>query len=63
MGTGTSEDYEVPQNIKLEDLGPESDVKINTPKTPEKKDGKTTPPPPPADKPKAVLPKKPGGGK
>lgn len=63
VGTGTSEDYEVPQNIKLEDLGPESDVKINTPKTPEKKDSKTTPPPPPADKPKAVLPKKPGGGK
>lgn len=62
VGTGTSEDYEVPQNIKLEDLGPESDVKINTPKIPEKKDGKSTPPPP-ADKPKAVLPKKPGGGK
>lgn len=63
VGTGTSEDYEVPQNIKLEDIAPESDIKINTPKTPEKKDGKGTVPPPPADKPKAVLPKKPGGGK
>jgi penicillin-binding protein 1A len=63
VGTGTSEDYEVPQNIKLEDIAPESDIKISTPKTPEKKDGKGVPPPPPADKPKAVLPKKPGGGK
>jgi len=63
VGTGTSEDYEVPQNIKLEDIAPESDIKIATPKTPEKKDGKGNTPPPPADKPKAVLPKKPGGGK
>ncbi|MFZ6023020.1 MAG: transglycosylase domain-containing protein [Bacteroidota bacterium] len=63
VGTGTSEDYEIPQNIKLEDIAPESDIKINTPKTPEKKDGKGTAPAPPAEKPKAVLPKKPGGGK
>ncbi|MEN9299751.1 MAG: hypothetical protein RLZZ429_2064 [Bacteroidota bacterium] len=63
VGTGTSEDYEIPQNIKLEDIGAESDIKPATPKTPEKKDNKGNTPPPPAEKPKAVLPKKPGGGK
>lgn len=63
VGTGTSEDYEIPQNIKLEDIGAESDIKPVTPKTPEKKDTKGNTPPPPAEKPKAVLPKKPGGGK
>lgn len=63
VGTGTSEDYEIPQNIKLEDIGAESDIKPSTPKTPEKKDNKGNTPPPPAEKPKAVLPKKPGGGK
>lgn len=63
VGTGTSEDYEVPQTIKLEDIAPESDIKINPPKTPEKKEGKGSTTPPPAEKPKAVLPKKPGGGK
>lgn len=63
VGTGTSEDYEIPQNIKLEDIGAESDIKPATPKAPEKKDNKGNTPPPPAEKPKAVLPKKPGGGK
>ncbi len=63
VGTGNSQDYEMPQNIKLEDIGAESDIKPASPKTPEKKDTKGNTPPPPAEKPKAVLPKKPGGGK
>ena len=63
VGTGNSQDYEIPQNIKLEDIGAESDIKPASPKTPEKKDTKGNTPPPPAEKPKAVLPKKPGGGK
>lgn len=62
VGTGTSDDYEIPQNIKIEDISPESDVKPKN--TTEKKDPKTgNTPPPPADKPKAIMPKKPGGGK
>jgi len=66
MGTGTSEDYEIPKNIKPEDLGAESDIIIENKKP-------TTPPTipanntnKPAEKPKAVLPppiKKPGGNK
>jgi penicillin-binding protein 1A len=67
VGTGTSEDYEIPQKIKIEDIAPESDIKpaTATPKPGDKKDPKTgnNPPAPPADKPKAVMPKKPGGGK
>lgn len=63
VGTGTSEDYELPQNIKLEDIAPESDIKPATQKPTEKKDTKGNTPPPPADKPKATMPKKPGGGK
>ena len=66
MGTGTSEDYEIPKNIKPEELGAESDIILEnkkpatTPATPGNNNNK------PADKPKAVLPppvKKPGGNK
>jgi len=66
MGTGTSEDYEIPKNIKPEELGAESDIIIENKKP-------VTPPvvppsniPKTAEKPKAVLPppvKKPGGNK
>ena len=66
MGAGTSEDYEIPKNIKPEELGAESDLIIDNKKP-------ATPPaspannqPKPADKPKAVLPppvKKPGGNR
>jgi len=73
LGTGTAEDYEVPQNIKAEDIAPESQKATDTkpasdPKPTDPK--KQTPPPAvvtkpqdkPLDKPKAVLPKK-GGTK
>jgi penicillin-binding protein 1A len=78
LGTGTAEDYEVTQNIKAEDIAPESQ-KANDKKPftdPKPTDPKKQTPPPPAlvtkpqdkpqdkagDKPKAVLPKK-GGTK
>ncbi len=66
MGTGTSEDYEIPKNIKPEDLGAESDIIIENkkPATPPGIPGNNTNKP--AEKPKAVLPppvKKPGGNK
>ncbi|MDP3392839.1 transglycosylase domain-containing protein [Sediminibacterium sp.] len=66
MGTGTSEDYEIPKNIKPEELGAESDIIIENkkPATPPATPGSNTNKP--ADKPKAVLPppvKKPGGNK
>ena len=34
MGTSKSGDYEVPVNIKAEDIGPESDTKLDASKTP-----------------------------
>ncbi|OYZ00038.1 MAG: peptidoglycan glycosyltransferase [Sphingobacteriia bacterium 28-36-52] len=66
MGTGTSEDYEIPKNIKPEELGAESDIIIENkkPATPPAIPGNNTNKP--AEKPKAVLPppiKKPGGNK
>lgn len=66
MGTGTSEDYEIPKNIKPEDLGAESDIIIENkkPATPPAIPGNNTNKP--TEKPKAVLPppiKKPGGNK
>ena len=78
LGTGTAEDYEITQNIKAEDIAPESQKATDTkPVTdPKPTDPKKQTPPPPAvvtkpidkpqdkaqDKPKAVLPKK-GGTK
>ena len=74
LGTGTEGDYEVPLNIKAEDIAPESQKATDTkPVTdPKSSDPKKTSPPAvvtkpidkpqdkPADKPKAVLPKKGG---
>jgi penicillin-binding protein 1A len=72
LGTGTADDYEVPLNIKAEDIAPESQKATDTkPVTdPKPSDPKKQTPPPPAvvtkpqdktsDKPKAVLPKKSG---
>ena len=69
LGTGTADDYEVPESIKAEDIAPESqkstDKKpVTDPKPADSK--KQTPPPAvvtkPQDKPKALLPKK-GGTK
>jgi penicillin-binding protein 1A len=74
LGTGTEGDYEVPLNIKAEDIAPESQKATDTkPLTdPKPSDPKKTSPPAvvtkpidkpqdkPADKPKAVLPKKGG---
>jgi penicillin-binding protein 1A len=72
LGTGTSNDYEVPKDIKPEELGAESQIILkegekpvdpkdkkptNLPATPANKPGEK-----PAEKPKAVMPKKPGGG-
>ena len=77
LGTGTAEDYEVPQNIKAEDIAPESQKATDTkPVTDPKPTDQKKQTPPPAvvtkpidkpqdkaqDKPKAVLPKK-GGTK
>jgi len=67
LGTGTADDYEVPESIKAEDIAPESqkstDKKpVTDPKPADSK--KQTPPPAlvtkPQDKPKALLPKKGG---
>lgn len=67
LGTGTEDDYEIPLDIKADDIAPESqkatDTKqANDPKPTDPK--KQTPPPAvatkPQDKPKAVLPKKGG---
>ena len=61
-GTGTSQDYEVPKGIKVEDLGigPESEYSVEKPKKvpPVDKDKKPTEKPlvPPAIKPKGVMP-------
>jgi penicillin-binding protein 1A len=71
LGTGTEGDYEVPLNIKAEDIAPESQKATDTkPVTdPKPTDPKKQTPPPavvtkpqdkPLDKPKAVLPKKGG---
>ena len=72
LGTGTSTDYEVPKDIKPEELGAESQIILkeggkpidpkdkkptNIPTTPTNKPGEK-----PAEKPKTVMPKKPGGG-
>ncbi len=72
LGTGTSTDYEVPKDIKPEELGAESQIILkegekpvdlkdkkpaNLPATPTNKPGEK-----PAEKPKTVMPKKPGGG-
>lgn len=78
LGTGTAEDYELPQNIKAEDIAPESqkatDTKPVTDPKPTDPKKQTTAPPAVVtkpidkpqdkaqDKPKAVLPKK-GGTK
>lgn len=74
-GTGNSNDYEIPKDIKPEDIAPESellkpeDLKGFTPaKTVDTKDPKkiptkpVVPPPGSNEKPKAILPKKPGTG-
>ncbi len=69
-GTGTSQDYEVPKAIKIEDLGigPESEYSVEKPKkTPVEKDPKKpvekpTTPPAVLPKPKAELPPKPKPG-
>ena len=77
LGTGTEDDYEIPDNIKAEDIAPESQITTDTkpatdpkPSDPKKQ---TTPPAAvitkpenkpenkPKEKPKAVLPKKSGG--
>jgi penicillin-binding protein 1A len=72
LGTGTSTDYEVPKDIKPEELGAESQIILkegekpvdskdkkpgNLPTTPANKPGEK-----PAEKPKTIMPKKPGGG-
>jgi penicillin-binding protein 1A len=72
VGTGTSNDYEVPKDIKPEELGAESQIILKEGEKPvDLKDKKPAnlPVPPtnkpgekPAEKPKAVMPKKPGGG-
>ncbi len=70
MGTGTSTDYEIPKDIKPEEIGGESEIILEVPKKiTETKDPKkpgalpvTAPVNKPADKPKTVMPKKPGGG-
>lgn len=69
MGTGTSSDYEIPKDIKPEEMGAESQIILENPKKPaDPKDNKkpgtpaNTPAAKPADKPKTVMPKKPGGG-
>ncbi len=70
-GNGSSQDYEVPKGIKVEDLGigPESEYSVEKPKKvpATDKDKKPTEKPvtPPATIPKATLPppKKPGGTK
>ena len=67
LGTGTEGDYEVPLNIKAEDIAPESQKATDTKPVTDSKptDPKKQSPPPavvtkPIDKPKAVLPKKGG---
>ncbi len=69
MGTGTSSDYEIPKDIKPEEMGAESQFIIEESKKPtDPKDNKKpgvptgTPATKPAEKPKTVMPKKPGGG-
>lgn len=63
MGTGSSEDYEVPANIKPEEMGAESQYIIEDNKKPTIPAGSNLPNSKPADKPKAIMPppiKKPG---
>jgi penicillin-binding protein 1A len=64
MGTGKSNDYEVPKNIKPEDIAPESQIKLDDNKTKNPVKQTTNPPPPankpPQEQPKAVMPKKNG---
>ncbi len=66
MGTGTSTDYEIPNDIKPEELGAESQFNLEENKKPvapkENKKSSTLPVNKPVEKPKAILPKKPGGG-
>ncbi|HJV18829.1 MAG TPA: transglycosylase domain-containing protein [Sediminibacterium sp.] len=65
MGTGTSSDYEIPKDIKPEEMGAESQFIIEESKKPaDPKDNKKpgTPANKPVEKPKTVMPKKPGGG-
>ena len=77
IGTGTEDDYEIPDNIKAEDIAPESqktpDTKPATDPKPSDSKKQTTPPAAVVtkpenkpiekqkEKPKAVLPKKSGG--
>ncbi|SDW09658.1 penicillin-binding protein 1A [Hydrobacter penzbergensis] len=62
MGTGQSKDYEVPKNIKPEDIAPESQIKLDDNNNKSKTPVKPINPPPSANKPgqdpKAVMPKK-----
>jgi penicillin-binding protein 1A len=66
VGTGTEGDYEVPQNIKAEDIAPESQKATERKPADPKKQTQSTPivatkpQDKPLDKPKAVLPKKGG---
>ncbi len=66
VGTGTEGDYEVPQNIKAEDIAPESQKATEPKPADPKKQTQSTPivatkpQDKPLDKPKAVLPKKGG---
>jgi len=78
LGTGTSNDYEVPKDIKAEEIGAESETILETDKKPiDPKDTKKPATIPlttpiikpvikpvikPGEKPKAEMPKKPGGG-
>jgi penicillin-binding protein 1A len=62
MGTGNSGDYEVPKDIKIDDIVPIESQPIKDQKPKPKKPGENTPPPAG----KAVMPpppKKPGGRK
>jgi penicillin-binding protein 1A len=66
MGTGNSGDYEVPKDIKLDDIVPIESQPIKKPEPKPKKPGENVPPAP-GTGPKAVMPapvvKKPGGRK
>jgi penicillin-binding protein 1A len=61
MGTGNSGDYEVPKDIKIDDIVPIESQPIKKPDPKPKKPGENTPPP--AGKAVMPPPKKPGGRK
>jgi penicillin-binding protein 1A len=71
MGTGTSKDYEVPKDIRIEDIAPESQIPLdeskkvappNPPKNSKDTSKKGNRSYPPGSIPKATMPKKPGSG-